>query len=167
MPWDSHEGRSLMKLLPPSANAINFRIAHELAHLEKHDWLWGVVLSPLMLVSGYQLSVFLCKCKHFLKCICFLHLDFLTTAVFATKIQLAFPFLFSLTIFAYTEIKTLISELCVICLVCIMEPWTHFADHWQEYRADQRAAMCSLKYAQGGIELMRNTMQLEALFGWV
>ena len=64
--WDSHEGRALMKLLPPSTNIINFRIAHELAHLQNHDWLWALALSPLVLVAGYHLVAFLCKCKPFL-----------------------------------------------------------------------------------------------------
>lgn len=60
--WDSDEGRTLMELLPPSTNVTNFRIAHELAHLQSHDWLWGLALSPLVLVAGYHLVVFLCKC---------------------------------------------------------------------------------------------------------
>ena len=60
--WDSNEGRALLKLLVPSTNTINFRIAHELVHLKRHDWLWGAVLSPFFLVAGYYFTVFLCKC---------------------------------------------------------------------------------------------------------
>lgn len=61
--WDSLEGQTLLKLLPQSANVINFRIAHEVAHLAKHDWVWSSVLAPAMLVMGYYITVFLCKSK--------------------------------------------------------------------------------------------------------
>lgn len=63
---DTLEGRTLMKLLPPSANVINFRIAHEVAHLIHHDWIWSALLAPVMLITGYHLAVYLCKCKLFL-----------------------------------------------------------------------------------------------------
>lgn len=36
-------------------------------------------------------------------------------------------------------------------------------DQWQEFRADRTAALCSMMYAQGGVELMRTGLQLEAL----
>lgn len=41
------------------------------------------------------------------------------------------------------------------------------AGHWQEYRADRVAATCSTKYAEGGMEFMRNCMQMDALCGYV
>lgn len=59
--WNSPEGEALLKLLPPSADIVNFRIAHEVVHMMKHDWVWGALLSPVMLVAGYHLAVFLCK----------------------------------------------------------------------------------------------------------
>ena len=50
-------------------------------------------------------------------------------------------------------------------------PPTHhlpsYPGHWQEYRADRVAAMCSRKYAEGGMEFMRNRMQMDALVGYV
>lgn len=64
--WDSHEGKMLKKILPPSTNVINFRIAHEIAHVQRHDWIWSALLSPVMLVAGYHLAVFVCKCKKLL-----------------------------------------------------------------------------------------------------
>ena len=59
--WDSPEGKALLTLLPPTADMVNFRIAHEVAHLMKHDWAWSAVLSPVMLVAGYHVAIFLCK----------------------------------------------------------------------------------------------------------
>ena len=61
--WQSLEGQTLLKLLPQSANVVNFRIAHEVAHLGKHDWVWNAVLAPTTLVLGYHGTVFLCKSK--------------------------------------------------------------------------------------------------------
>ena len=61
--WDSPEGQSLLKLLPPTADIVNFRIAHEVAHLMKHDWIWSVLLAPAMLILGYHMTVFLCRSK--------------------------------------------------------------------------------------------------------
>lgn len=62
--WSSPEGRALIRLLIPSAAMINFRIAHEVAHLKKWDAWWDVPLTPLFLVIGYHLAVFVCKCKY-------------------------------------------------------------------------------------------------------
>ena len=36
------------------------------------------------------------------------------------------------------------------------------AAHWQEYRADMRAATCRPSYAIGGIEMMRKRITLES-----
>lgn len=38
-------------------------------------------------------------------------------------------------------------------------------DHWQEFRADRVAALCSRRYAEGGVEFFRNSMQMDALAG--
>ena len=59
--WESEEGQLLLKLLPPSAKLINFRIAHEVAHLKSFDFLYFTVLSPIVLVCGYHFAVFLSK----------------------------------------------------------------------------------------------------------
>ena len=59
--WESEEGQQLLKLLPPSAKLINFRIAHEVAHLKSYDFLYYTVLSPVVLVCGYHFSVFMSK----------------------------------------------------------------------------------------------------------
>lgn len=126
--WESNEGCALLKLLQPSTDVINFRIAHELAHLKHHDWLWAMALSPLVLVAGYHLAVFLSR------------------SVFAAHLQLAFPILFSMTVFAFVETKRIIN-------------------HWQEFRADRVAALCSRRYAEGGVEFFRNSMQMDALAG--
>lgn len=61
--WDSPEGAALLKLFPFSAGLINFRIAHEVAHVKRLDFLWNVILSPVLLVTGYHLTVFLCQSK--------------------------------------------------------------------------------------------------------
>ena len=63
--WDSPEGHALLKLLPPSTNVINFRIAHEIAHLKNQDIVWSIAVSPVFLVAGYHLAVFLCKSEYF------------------------------------------------------------------------------------------------------
>jgi len=60
--WESEEGRRLLQLLPPSAKLINFRIAHEVAHLKKNDFIYSVLLTPAVLVCGYHLTVLAAKC---------------------------------------------------------------------------------------------------------
>lgn len=59
--WESEEGEQLLQLLPPSAKLINFRIAHEVAHLKRFDFLYHTFLSPVVLVCGYHLAVSLSK----------------------------------------------------------------------------------------------------------
>lgn len=125
--WDSPEGRALIKILLPSTNLINFRIAHEIAHLKRHDPFREVPLSPIFLVGGYHLAVFLCK-----------------TPIFSAKVVLAFPLFFFMALFAYAEVSSLLNQQL-------------------EYQADRMAAMASKKYAEGGIELMRKQMELDAL----
>lgn len=61
--WSSPEGRALMNLLIPSADMINFRIAHEVAHLRKRDSWWEVVISPVFFATGYNLAVIICRSK--------------------------------------------------------------------------------------------------------
>lgn len=41
------------------------------------------------------------------------------------------------------------------------------AGQWQEYCADRTAALCSSKYAEGGIEFMITCMQLDTVLGYV
>ena len=62
--WSSPEGHALLHLLLPSADVINFRIAHEVAHLKRHDIWWNAVLSPVFLVGGYHIAVLVCKSKY-------------------------------------------------------------------------------------------------------
>ena len=40
---------------------------------------------------------------------------------------------------------------------------TDCTDQWLEYRADRIAATSSYRYAKGGVEFMKNCMQLDAL----
>lgn len=61
--WESEEGEQLLKILPPSAKLINFRIAHEVAHLKSNDFVYHTLLSPAVLVCGYHFALFLSKCK--------------------------------------------------------------------------------------------------------
>lgn len=41
----------------------------------------------------------------------------------------------------------------------------HVLGHWQEYRADKRAALCGRGYTEGGIATMKKKMLLERLLG--
>jgi Zn-dependent protease with chaperone function len=54
--WNSEMGRSLAASLLPSAQQINFVIAHEVGHLKHHDWLPRTVLPSVTLVIAYHAS---------------------------------------------------------------------------------------------------------------
>ena len=59
--WDSEEGKKLLKLLLPTAKLMNFRIAHEIGHLKRFDFVYHMFLSPVALVFGYHFAVFISK----------------------------------------------------------------------------------------------------------
>ena len=61
--WDSPTGRKLAKLLPPSTQMTNFRIAHEVEHLKHFDLLPSILLPPVVLVFGYHFATLLPKCN--------------------------------------------------------------------------------------------------------
>ena len=61
--WDSDIGQLLLRLLPPSTGQVNFRIAHEIGHLQHKDLIPRIVLSPSLLVLGYHFAATVCKCK--------------------------------------------------------------------------------------------------------
>ncbi|XP_064400350.1 transmembrane protein 177-like [Halichondria panicea] len=88
--WESEEGEQLLKILPPSAKLINFRIAHEVAHLKSNDFVYHTLLSPAVLVCGYHFALFLSK------------------SMFPGRIVAAFPLLFSLALVAQVQISSTI-----------------------------------------------------------
>eukprot|EP00731_Ephydatia_muelleri_P003793 Em0001g3793a len=55
--WNSDIGQKLAHLLVPSAQEMNFRIAHELAHVELLDPLVKVPLASTALVASYHLAL--------------------------------------------------------------------------------------------------------------
>lgn len=59
--WTSPEGRALLRILIPSADIINFSIAHEIAHLKKHDVWWDTVFMPVFFLVGYHVSMVMCR----------------------------------------------------------------------------------------------------------
>lgn len=59
--WTSPEGQALLRILIPSADIINFSIAHHMAHLKKHDVWWGTVFMPVFFIVGYHVSVIMCR----------------------------------------------------------------------------------------------------------
>jgi hypothetical protein len=63
--WYSPTGKKLARLMIPTTEMINFRIAHEVGHLKHFDFLPVILLPPCALVFGYHFSTLLPKCnKH-------------------------------------------------------------------------------------------------------
>ena len=51
----------------------------------------------------------------------------------------------------------------VLPLCCSSLPLLSMPDRWLEYRADRTAALCSKRYAEGGVEMVTKYLQLELL----
>ena len=60
--WDSPTGVKLAKLLSPSAQSTNFRIAHEVEHLKNYDLLPSILMPPVVLIFGYHFATLFSKC---------------------------------------------------------------------------------------------------------
>ena len=69
-----------------------------------------------------------------------------------------------MALFAYAEVSSLLSEFrCRTVRLLLATDIVFTSDQQLEYQADRMAAMASKKYAEGGIELMRKQMELDAL----
>lgn len=60
--WSSPTGIKLAKLLSPSTQSTNFRIAHEVEHLKNFDLLPSILMPPVVLILGYHFAILFSKC---------------------------------------------------------------------------------------------------------
>ena len=84
--WDSPTGAKLAKLLSPSAQSTNFRIAHEVEHLKNYDFLPSILMPPVVLIFGYHFATLFSKCTVINNC-CMINI----TLVWLFTLQSPFP----------------------------------------------------------------------------
>ena len=114
--WHSPTGKKLARLMIPTAQMINFRIAHEVGHLKKFDFLPTILLPPCVLVFGYHFSALLPKCnEHTIMTIMYsllvhILILFLPDMFPRRYAKASFPLLFAITLLFYLHLSTYISE---------------------------------------------------------